>query len=109
MMHNEQKVTDSIYWIGANDFVTPRFDNLVPLPQGISYNTYFIDDEKTCVLDGIDNTCRDIFMDNLSYLLKGRALDYIIINHMEPDCLSPGGSLHSPKGSAWGALSLPAA
>lgn len=46
MMHNEQKVTDSIYWIGANDFVTPRFDNLVPLPQGISYNTYFIDDEK---------------------------------------------------------------
>ena len=84
-MHNEQKVTDSIYWIGANDFVTPRFDNLVPLPQGISYNTYFIDDEKTCVLDGIDNTCRDIFMDNLSYLLKGRALDYIIINHMEPD------------------------
>ena len=85
MMHNEQKVTDSIYWIGANDFVTPRFDNLVPLPQGISYNTYFIDDEKTCVLDGIDNACRDIFMDNLSYLLKGRALDYIIINHMEPD------------------------
>ena len=84
-MHNEQKVTDSIYWIGANDFVTPRFDNLVPLPQGISYNTYFIDDEKTCVLDGIDNACRDIFMDNLSYLLKGRALDYIIINHMEPD------------------------
>lgn len=84
-MHNEQKVTDSIYWIGANDFVTPRFDNLVSLPQGISYNTYFIDDEKTCVLDGIDNTCRDIFMDNLSYLLKGRALDYIIINHMEPD------------------------
>ncbi|MCI6781394.1 MAG: flavodoxin, partial [Dialister sp.] len=68
-MHNEQKVTDSIYWIGANDFVTPRFDNLVPLPQGISYNTYFIDDEKTCVLDGIDNACRDIFMDNLSYLL----------------------------------------
>ena len=85
MMHNEQKVTDSIYWIGANDFVTPRFDNLVPLPQGISYNSYLIDDEKTCVLDGIDNACRDIFMDNISFLLKGRALDYIIINHMEPD------------------------
>ena len=84
-MHNEQKVTDSIYWIGSNDFVTPRFDNLVPLPQGISYNSYLIDDEKTCVLDGIDNACRDIFMDNISYLLKGRALDYIIINHMEPD------------------------
>ena len=94
-MHNEQKVTDSIYWIGANDFVTPRFDNLVPLPQGISYNTYFIDDEKTCVLDGIDNACRDIFMDNISYLLKGRALDYIIINHMEPD--HSGSLLHSQR------------
>lgn len=84
-MHNEQKVTDSIYWIGANDFVTPRFDNLVPLYEGISYNTYFIDDEKTCVLDGIDNIARDLFMDNISHLLHGRTLDYIIINHMEPD------------------------
>ena len=79
-MHNEQKVTDSIYWIGANDFVTPRFDNLVPLYEGISYNTYFIDDEKTCVLDGIDNIARDLFMDNISHLLHGRTLDYIIIN-----------------------------
>ncbi len=84
-MHNEQKVTDSIYWIGANDFVTPRFDNLVPLYEGISYNTYFIDDEKTCVLDGIDNIARDLFMDNISHLLHGRQLDYIVINHMEPD------------------------
>lgn len=84
-MHNEQKVTDSIYWIGANDFVTPRFDNLVPLYEGISYNTYFIDDEKTCVLDGIDNIARDLFMENISHLLHGRPLDYIIINHMEPD------------------------
>lgn len=84
-MHNEQKVTDHVYWIGANDFVTPRFDNLVPLYQGISYNTYFIDDEKTCVLDGIDNIARDVFMENIRYLLKGRPLDYVVINHMEPD------------------------
>ena len=84
-MHNEQKVTDHIYWIGANDFVTPRFDNLVPLHQGISYNTYFIDDEKTCVLDGIDNVARDLFMENIRVLLHGRTLDYIVINHMEPD------------------------
>lgn len=84
-MHNEQKVTDHIYWIGANDFVTPRFDNLVPLPHGISYNTYFIDDEKTCVLDGIDSIVRDVFMENVAYLLHGRPLDYIVVSHMEPD------------------------
>ncbi len=84
-MHNEQKVTDSIYWIGANDFSTPRFDNIVPLYDGISYNTYFIDDDKTCVLDGIDNAVRDLFMENVHHLLHGRPLDYIIINHMEPD------------------------
>ena len=46
-MHNEQKVTKSVYWIGSNDFITPRFDNYIPLKRGISYNSYFIDDEKT--------------------------------------------------------------
>ena len=45
-MHNEQKVTKSVYWIGSNDFITPRFDNYIPLERGISYNSYFIDDEK---------------------------------------------------------------
>ena len=48
-MHNEQKVTKSVYWIGSNDFITPRFDNYIPLERGISYNSYFIDDEKTFV------------------------------------------------------------
>lgn len=45
-MHNEQKVTDHIYWIGGNDFVSTRFENLIPISRGISYNSYFIDDEK---------------------------------------------------------------
>ncbi len=84
-MHNEQKIRDSIYWIGGNDFITPRFDNYIPLNKGISYNTYFIDDEKTCVLDAIDNTVRDLFMENVRRLLHGRKLDYIIVNHIEPD------------------------
>ncbi len=84
-MHNEQKVTDSIYWIGGNDFVTPRFENYIPITKGVSYNSYFIDDEKTCVLDAVDNAARDLFMDNIACLLKGRPLDYIVVNHMEPD------------------------
>lgn len=84
-MHNEQKVTDHIYWIGGNDFVSTRFENLIPISRGISYNSYFIDDEKTAVLDTVDSVIRDVFMDNVSHLLYGRQLDYIVINHMEPD------------------------
>ena len=71
-MHNEQKVTKSIYWIGSNDFITPRFDNYIPLERGISYNSYFIDDEKTCVLDAVDNTARDLFLGNIKELLHDR-------------------------------------
>ena len=85
MMHNEQKVTDTIYWIGANDFVTPRFENYIPMNNGVSYNSYFIDDEKTCVIDAVDQTARDLFMENVKVLLRGRPLDYVIVNHMEPD------------------------
>lgn len=84
-MHNEQKVTDHIYWIGGNDFVSTRFENLIPISRGISYNSYFIDDEKTAVLDTVDSVIRDVFMDNVCHLLHGRQLDYIVINHMEPD------------------------
>lgn len=84
-MHNEQKITDRIYWIGGNDFVSTRFENLIPISRGISYNSYFIDDEKTAVLDTVDSVIRDVFMDNVSHLLHGRQLDYIVINHMEPD------------------------
>ena len=84
-MHNEQKLTNSIYWIGANDFVTPRFENYIPITQGVSYNSYFIDDEKTCVIDTVDQVARDLFMENVKILLKGRHLDYIVVNHIEPD------------------------
>ena len=84
-MHNEQKVTDHICWIGGNDFVSSRFENLIPISRGISYNSYFIDDEKTAVIDTVDSVIRDLFMDNVSHLLHGRKLDYIVINHMEPD------------------------
>ena len=69
-MHNEQKVTDHIYWIGGNDFILPRFEGLIHISRGVSYNSYFIDDEKTAVLDAVDNSIRDIFMEDLKFLLK---------------------------------------
>lgn len=84
-MHNEQQIAENIYWIGGNDFELPRFENVIPLTHGVAYNSYFIDDEKTAVIDSADTVVRDLFLDNISYLLRGRKLDYIIVNHMEPD------------------------
>ena len=84
-MHNEQQVTPHIYWVGGNDFNSPRFENLIPLKSGVTYNSYFIDDEKTAVIDTTDTIIRDLFIGNVSHLLHGRKLDYIVVNHMEPD------------------------
>lgn len=84
-MHCAQQLTDKIYWIGSNDWDTERFENLFPIPLGVSYNSYFIDDEKTCVVDSVDDNIRQEFFDNLTHLLNGRQLDYVIVNHMEPD------------------------
>lgn len=80
-----QKLTDNIYWIGSNDWDTERFENLFPIPLGVSYNSYFIDDEKTCIVDSVDDSIRQEFFDNVEFLLHGRQLDYVIVNHMEPD------------------------
>ena len=84
-MHCAQKITENIYWIGSNDWTTERFENLFPIPNGVSYNSYFIDDEKTCVVDSVDAEIREEYFDNLVHLLNGRDLDYIVVNHMEPD------------------------
>lgn len=84
-MYCTQKLTDSIYWIGSNDWDTERFENLFPIPLGVSYNSYFIDDEKTCIVDSVDDSIRQEFFDNVEFLLNGRKLDYVIVNHMEPD------------------------
>ena len=81
-MHCAQKMTHNIYWIGSNDWTTERFENLFPIPNGVSYNSYFIDDEKTCVVDSVDAEIREEYFDNLTHLLNGRDLDYIIVNHM---------------------------
>ena len=84
-MYHVQPITGDVYWIGVNDFVTNRFENIIPIPHGVSYNSYFIDDEKTAVVDTVDALVMEDFLDNVEYLLHGQHLDYIIVNHMEPD------------------------
>ena len=85
MIHCVQKVSEKIYWVGGNDRRIERFENMFPVPKGVSYNSYLILDEKTALIDTVDSAIRDQFIDNIKYVLKGRNLDYLVINHMEPD------------------------
>ncbi len=84
-MKNVKKVTDGIYWIGGSDRRLERFENIFPIPEGVSYNSYFIDDEKTAVFDTADVTVADQYLENLETALNGRKLDYLVVLHMEPD------------------------
>ena len=80
-----RKLNDDITWVGADDRRLHLFENLFPLPHGVSYNSYVITDEKTAILDTADDGVLPQFMDNLLYVLGDRQPDYIVVNHMEPD------------------------
>lgn len=84
-MHNETKIYDNLYYVGGSDRRLALFENVYPLENGVSYNSYLYLDEKTCLLDTVDQSVSEVFYDNLAYLLKDRPLDYLIVNHMEPD------------------------
>lgn len=85
-MHNTVKITDKVYWIGANDRRTNLFENMWPLPNGVSYNSYLIVDEKIALVDTIEQGSADDYLEKIEELIgKDRTIDYLIINHMEPD------------------------
>ena len=84
-MVNVQTVAQDTLWIGGSDRRLALFENLFPLPDGVSYNSYAILDEKTAILDTADIAISDQYLENLAEVLKGRKLDYLILNHMEPD------------------------
>lgn len=75
----------SVRYIGADDLTVPRFENQFPIPQGMSYNSYLIEDEKVAVLDTTDIHCAEAWKTNLQEALNGRQPDYLLIQHMEPD------------------------
>lgn len=78
-------IKEDLYYIGVNDRTKHLFENLWPLPKGVSYNSYLITDEKTALFDTVDICYSDIFLQKLEIALAGKPLDYVIINHMEPD------------------------
>ena len=84
-MHCVRTVTENLYWVGANDHRLALFENIHPIPKGVSYNAYLLLDEKSVLFDTVDwSACRQL-LENLEYLLNGTPLDYLVINHMEPD------------------------
>ena len=84
-MHCVKKVTDDLYWMGGSDRRLALFENVYPIPRGVSYNSYVLLDEKTVLLDTVDASISGLFFENLEHVLNGRTLDYLIVNHMEPD------------------------
>ena len=84
-MHCVKKVTDDLYWIGGSDRRLALFENVYPISRGVSYHSYVLLDEKTVLLDTVDASISGLFFENLEYVLNGRTLDYLIVNHMEPD------------------------
>ena len=84
-MQITRKVTDDVVWAGCNDRRLALFENLFPIPRGVSYNSYVILDEKTVLMDTVDSGMSQQFLENVAYALKGRSLDYLIVQHMEPD------------------------
>ena len=84
-MHCVRKVTEDLYWVGANDHRLTLFENIHPIPRGVSYNAYVLLDEKTVLFDTADwSVCRQ-FLENVEAVLSGRPLNYLVINHVEPD------------------------
>lgn len=84
-MYCIRKITDDITYIGGSDRRLALFENVYPIPNGVSYNAYFIDDEKNAVLDTVDKSVSALFFENIAHILGSRTLDYVIVNHMEPD------------------------
>lgn len=92
-MYCVKRITDDMYYVGANDRRISLFENVFPLDNGVSYNSYLIKDEKNILLDTVDKSVSDIFFENLEYLLENSKLDYVVINHMEPDHCATLGEL----------------
>ncbi len=84
-MYCVRNVTEDLYWVGANDHRLHLFENIHPIPRGVSYNAYLLLDEQTVLFDTVDwSACRQL-LENVEHLLGERPLNYLVINHMEPD------------------------
>ena len=78
-------ITNKIFYVGVNDRNKSLFEGLWPLPNGVSYNSYLIDDEKVCLIDTVEVDFFTQYLENIREVLGDRPIDYLVVNHMEPD------------------------
>ena len=84
-MYCTRKVLDDLIWVGADDRRLACFEGVYGVPDGVSYNSYLLLDEKTVLFDTVDKAVGAVFLENVAHALDGRKLDYLLISHMEPD------------------------
>ena len=80
-----KQISKKLYSIGTNDCIKELFEGLWPLPFGVSYNSYLIADEKVAVIDTVEQGFEDEFLENIHSAIGNRPIDYLVVNHMEPD------------------------
>jgi len=84
-MECTKRITDDLIWVGANDRRLAMFEGVYSVPEGVSYNSYLLTDDKTVLFDTVDKAVCKRFMENVASALDGKPLDYLVIQHMEPD------------------------
>lgn len=84
-MYCVKEIKDDLFWIGGSDRRLALFENVFPISRGVSYNSYIVTDEKNVIIDTVDKSVSSIFFENIAHVLNGKKLDYLIVNHMEPD------------------------
>lgn len=94
-MQSTRKVTEDMVWVGCNDRRLSLFENIFPISKGVSYNSYMIMDEKVTLMDTVDACASRQFFENTEYVLAGKSIDYLVVQHMEPDHCANIGELMS--------------
>lgn len=84
-MYKLKEIAEKVYYVGVNDRQKALFENMWPIPHGVSYNSFLMVDDKTVLVDTVDVCYSDVFLKKIADVLEGRPLDYLIVNHMEPD------------------------
>jgi flavorubredoxin len=85
MMYRPREIKKNIYYVGVNDRNKNLFENLWPLPKGVSYNSFLIEDEKITLIDTVDVCYSDLFFRNIQSIIGEKPIHYLVVNHMEPD------------------------
>ncbi len=80
-----EKISEKIFSVGVNDTTKVLFEGLWPLPHGVSYNSYLVVDEKIALIDTVEQGFEDEFIANIKEAIGARPIDYLVVNHMEPD------------------------